>query len=410
MSESEFYLLLIVILALAVGIPFLVAYQLWRVWQKARQINLLWVIVHSNLLTILIIVVLVMIWQGSNTLNVLLRQLPETKPLLILTGVLIPMFFSVVVAIPPVIGVMALTALTAYYTAKPIIARLETLGKNMEALEAGNYTVRSIVDGQIELQRLQTGFNNMAAVLEKTLQALKQEQDSINHLLEARRELFTEVSHELRTPAATLRAYLDSSLMNSEAKPAATLRQDLEVMSHETDRLQRLLDDLFLLARVEVGKLEFETAPVNAETLILKVVQTVVPLAWERGRVRVIAEVSPTLPQVWADAGRLEQILQNLLQNGIRHTPPGGIVAVVANAEVDTGMVRLEVRDTGVGIEADELLHIWERFYHGGKAGNTGIGLTLVKELTTAMGGIVAVESTPNQGSCFIIRLRCQEG
>ena len=109
---------------------------------------------------------------------------------------------------------------------------------HIEALEAGNYAVRSSIDGQIELQRLQTRFNTMTAELEKTLQALQQERDSINHLLGARRELFTEVSHELRTPAATLRAYLDSSLMNWENKPAATLRQDLEVMSHEIDRLQ----------------------------------------------------------------------------------------------------------------------------------------------------------------------------
>ena len=114
----------------------------------------------------------------------------------------------------------------------------------------------------------------------------------------------------------------------------------------------------------------------------------------------------PNLPKVLADAGRLEQILLNLLQNGIRHTPPGGIVAVAANIELDTGMVKSVVRDTDVGIEPDQLLHIWERFYHGSKTGNTGIGLTLVKELTTVMGGTVAVESTPNQGSGFIIRLR----
>jgi signal transduction histidine kinase len=188
------------------------------------------------------------------------------------------------------------------------------------------------------------------------------------------------------------------------------MHHDLEFMSHETDRLQRLLDDLFLLARVEVGKLEFDTAPIDAKTLIPKVVQTVAPLAWERGRVRVVAKVSSDLPKVWADAGRLEQILQNLLQNGIRHTPPGGIVAVTATAEADTGMVKLEVHDTGAGIEPDELLHIWERFYHSTQTGNTGIGLTLVKELTTAMGGTVAVESTRHQGSSFIIRLRSDGG
>lgn len=162
-------------------------------------------------------------------------------------------------------------------------------------------------------------------------------------------------------------------------------------MSHETDRLQRLLDDLFLLARIEVGKLTLETRPLDASSVIVKVVETIAPLAWDRGRVRVIADLPPDLPKVMADAGRLEQILQNLLQNTIRHTPPGGMVAVSAYAEVETKMLYMEVRDTGSGIDSDELLHIWERFYHGEQSGSTGIGLTLVKELTTAMGGDVAV-------------------
>lgn len=406
MSEAEFFTILLLLMALAVGVPLLFAFRLWRVWQTARRTSLLWVIVHSNLLTALIIVALIMVWQGGNGLNTVLQQMPKAKPVFVIISSLLPVLFSMIVAIPPIVGLMALTAFTAYYTAKPIIARLDALAKHMETLQAGDYTVRSPLEGQVEVQRLQTGFNNMATELEKILQALKQERDSINHLLEARRELFSEVSHELRTPAAILRAYLDSLLMNWQTRPAASLGSDLEIMSHETDRLQRLLDDLFLLARVEVGKLELQTAPLDASDLIKKMVETVAPLAWERGRVRVIAELPPELPTIVADAGRLEQILQNLLQNAIRHTPPGGMVAVYASEESEAEMVRIEVRDTGSGITSDELLHIWERFYHGEQTGNTGIGLTLVKELTTAMGGIVNVESTPGQGSCFTIRLR----
>lgn len=406
MSEFEFFSLLAIILLLAVGIPLVLAYRLWRIWQKARQTNLLWVIVHANLLTTFIVVLVIMIWQGVNTFSTLTHQTPYMKPLFIATGVLLPMLFSAILAIPPIVGVMTLTAFIAYHAAKPTIARLEALGKTMEALQAGDYAVRSTVDGQVELTRLQSGFNDMAAQLEKTLQALKQEKDAINHLLEVRRELFAEVSHELRTPAATLRAYLDTVLMNWDSKPPVTMRQDLEVMSHETDRLQQLLDDLFLLARTEIGQLTLNAAFIDTAVIVNKIVATVAPLAWERGRVRVIAKLPPDLPSIWADADRLEQILHNLLQNAIRHTPPGGIVAIHAFIETDTHMVRLEVRDTGSGINPDELLHIWERYFRGEQTGNTGIGLALVKELTTAMGGTVAVESTSGQGSTFIIRLR----
>ena len=114
------------------------------------------------------------------------------------------------------------------------------------------------------------------------------------------------------------------------------------------------------------------------------------------------------LPLVCADRARLEQILANLVRNAVRHTPPGGIIAVVAEAEKDTA-VRIEVRDTGQGIPAQDLPYIWDRLYRGANhdadRDSAGLGLAIVKELTEAMSGTVAVESTIGQGSCFAIRL-----
>jgi signal transduction histidine kinase len=112
------------------------------------------------------------------------------------------------------------------------------------------------------------------------------------------------------------------------------------------------------------------------------------------------------------DEARLQQILANLMRNGIRHTPPGGIVAVMAAAEDDG--VCIEVRDTGEGIPPQELAHIWERFYRGESARTedrrgAGLGLALVKELVEAMGGTVEVESVVEEGSCFTVRVpRCE--
>ena len=123
-----------------------------------------------------------------------------------------------------------------------------------------------------------------------------------------------------------------------------------------------------------------------------------------------VQETAPHLPAVLADERRLEQILANLLRNAICHTPPGGIVAAATRA--DSGSLVIEVRDTGEGIAPHDLAHIWERFYRGennlalaGDSGGAGLGLALVKELTEAMGGSVAAESTPGQGSCFSVRL-----
>jgi len=131
-------------------------------------------------------------------------------------------------------------------------------------------------------------------------------------------------------------------------------------------------------------------------------------LAWQGGKVEVVAQVAPDHPLALADARRLEQVLQNLLHNAIRHTPPGGIVAVVVAAE--SAALVVQVRDTGEGIAAADLPHIWERFYRADHArqrvgSGTGLGLALVRALTEAMGGTVAVDSVRGDGACFTLRL-----
>src|SRR5690606_6300326 len=122
----------------------------------------------------------------------------------------------------------------------------------------------------------------------------------------------------------------------------------------------------------------------------------------------VMAEAQPETPPALADPARLEQALVNLVRNAVRHTPPGGIVALSVSATPEAVLVA--VRDTGEGIAPEELPQIWEPFYRGARArgedaGGAGLGLALVRELTEAMGGAVTVESEPGAGSCFTLRL-----
>jgi len=247
----------------------------------------------------------------------------------------------------------------------------------------------------------------MAADLERTLDDLRAERDRVGGLLEARRQLVAAVSHELRTPVATVRGYLDSALHRADPLPP-DLRADLETMEHELARLERLIEDLFTLARVEVGRLALRLEPTDVGALVRRLSETLAPLAWSQRRVQLLAEVPPALPPARADGERLEQVVGNLLANAVRHTPPGGLVAAAVAAE--DGLVRIDVRDTGEGIAAADLARVFERFYRaagpdGARGDGAGLGLALVKELAEAMGGSVAAESAPGQGSCFTVRL-----
>jgi len=164
------------------------------------------------------------------------------------------------------------------------------------------------------------------------------------------------------------------------------------------------LNDLLAISQAETGRLSLALGPVDAGEALAQAVRTFAPLAWEQQKVQVSAEVAPNLPPILADRLRLEQALVNQLHNALRHTPPGGMV--IASAAGGASTVRLEVADTGEGIPAEALPHIWEKFYQAGNGhsqAGAGLGLALVKELAEAMGANVGVESAPGEGSTFWI-------
>ena len=397
---SRYFLLWMVALGMAffltrVGVSLLVR------WNRLRQRSLVWALTNAHLLVVVI---------GSGTLCALIvvtnvyftRSLePSILPILVFIGI-----FTVIA----VLAVLPPSALFSYIFASRTTRRLRALAAATNTLRAGDYSVRVPVQGEDEVAQLQTNFNAMAEELAAAVHDLEAERDTVAHLLGARRELVASVSHELRTPVSTLRGYLESARAHwrEEDAPPASLRHDLEIMEHETRRLQSLIEDLFTLARAEVGRLDLRCVPADVGEEVRRIAETVAPLAWQSGRVEVIAEVAPNLPLALVDSNRLNQALQNLLHNGIRHTPPGGIVALSASADARREQVIVQVKDTGEGIAPDDLPHIFERFYRSDRArmqsaSGSGLGLALVKELTEAMGGSVAIESALGQGACFTL-------
>ncbi|MBN1979219.1 MAG: HAMP domain-containing protein [Anaerolineae bacterium] len=387
---------------------------LWHYWGRLRRGRLLWALTHAHL-TLVVALVALMATLGALQVAspgdvegrftsgewaaVLVARLTQTfLPFAGLMALLTVIMLAVV--LPP-------SAIFSYFVSRRTTRRLQRLATATRAVREGDRAARVAVEGEDEVARLQSDFNAMADELERTLQDLEAQRDMVTGLLQSRRDLVVGVSHELRTPVATVRAMLESALEQGKVRPAS-LRHDLEVMEGEVLRLQRLIDDLFTLSRLEVEQLTMTCRPTDVAPVVQRIVDAVAPLAWSSGRVEVVAELPDELPQACVDEARLEQILANLLRNGVRHTPPGGIVAVVAAAE--DGAVRVEVRDTGEGIPAEELPRIWERFYRGENARTddvrgAGLGLALVKELAEAMGGSVGVESTVGEGSRFVVRL-----
>jgi signal transduction histidine kinase len=223
----------------------------------------------------------------------------------------------------------------------------------------------------------------------------------------SRRELIVNASHELRTPVASISAHVESLLKPGREMDDET-RNYLTVVAAETKRLGDLVDDVMTLARADTDELRLDVRPTDVETVIRHVCDVLAPLA-RRERNLSLVHASPSgLPRAMADRERLTQVLTNIVRNAVNHTPEGGIISVDALAL--ESRVNITVSDTGIGMEPEELEHIFDRFYRtddsrARDAGGSGLGLSIVRELLTAMGGSIEARSTPGHGSVFTVSL-----
>lgn len=297
----------------------------------------------------------------------------------------------------------------SFLFARRTTRRLEEMARAADALREKKYETRVRVDGEDEVARLQASFNHMASELTRALADLQAERDRVSGLLAERRELFAGVSHELRTPLAVLRSAQEALSARVDLAEDAELSRDLQIMDHQIARLQAELDDLFQLSQAEVARLALDCALVALDPLVGSVVEQFARLGWASSRVEVVFQAQDPALTVWADGGRLEQALLNLLRNGLQHTSPGDVIMVATERQGDCA--RIDVRDTGSGIDPTDLPHVWTRYFRAdgqptaNPRMNAGLGLPLVKEFVEAMGGSVSAESRPGEGSCFSIFL-----
>jgi signal transduction histidine kinase len=273
-----------------------------------------------------------------------------------------------------------------YFLSNSIAERLSLLDRAALRLSQGDFSTRVSISGRDEVAQLGRAFNDMAARLERAEAEAEQ-------LEQARRDFIAGASHDLRTPLASLRAMLDAIADEVAEDPSEYIQRCLRVIG----QLSRLTDDL-----LELHRLDSETAPLELHrSSIIDVAQSAIEGAAFRAqqkRVELNLEGEPAA--VWMSEDAIARVLQNLLDNAIRHTQQGGHVRV--SFEERNGFVHVSVEDNGEGISPEQLPHIFDRFYRGQKSRTSegvGLGLAIAKQLVEAHGGRIWAESGPERGT-----------
>ena len=304
--------------------------------------------------------------------------------------------------IPLVIGGLVLllgaTALAALVIFRPAQARLRAVEDAARRFGDGDLSARAPAIGGDEVTAVAEAFNRMAGDL-AARQAQLVEADR------ARRQLLADVSHELMTPLTAIRGYAETLALPQFVPESQEGQRAVRVIQEEGQRIERLVGDLLDLARFEAGGISLTLETVSVDELFERVTERHAPAAQDKG-VTIAVDPPDADLRVTADPHRLEQAVQNLASNALRHTPPGGTVRLAA-ARTDRG-VAIRVSDSGAGIPAEHLPHVFDRFYKADRSraqSGSGLGLSIVKAIVERHGGTVSVRSTPGVETSFEIVL-----
>lgn len=296
-----------------------------------------------------------------------------------------------------------LAILLGLVLAQSLATPLSRLAQATHGIAGGKYDQRVAVKGTREIAELGSAFNAMALHLQQA------------EML--RRNMVADIAHELRTPLSVMQGNLKALL--DDVYPLT--KAEIAAVYDETLVLNRLINDLRELAQAEAGQLRLNLQPVNLESLIMTTISLFEELAREKGQTLTVAIQLP-LPPVLGDPDRIRQVLSNLLANAMRYTPSGKAIRIAITAPVNRAghplpadrqvaestatFVRISIEDRGPGIAPDDLPHVFDRFWRADKArtreyGGSGLGLAIARQLVSAHGGTIGVDSTVGSGSAF---------
>ena len=293
------------------------------------------------------------------------------------------------------VGIAILVVCVSLAFSRGLTRRLDSLLTAIRGVREGAYNQRAVLSGHDEYTQIAGEFNDLVDRLQETENA--------------RRRFVSDASHELKTPLAAIRLLTDSILQN-ENIDGATVREFVSDIGQEAERLSRITEDLLRLTRLDSGVAETPER-VEISPVLERVVKMLRPVADEKD-VSIVTARSDGAAAA-ATPGEIHQILYNLMENAVKYNRRGGFVRVSVDMGEETATITVE--DNGIGIPAEDLPRVFERFYRVDKArsraaGGTGLGLSIVRDTVSRRGGVVRAEGAPGGGTRFIVTLPCRLG
>ncbi len=339
---------------------------------------------------------------GALVINKSARSLPEGGGLILLA---LKYVGTIALALIILVGIPAIPVgiWIGLRRARAISRPVTDLAAAADAISERHLDARVFVAGEDELAMLARHFNSMADRLEESMTREATARGDAERSLAQSRHLVANVSHELRTPVALIRAHLES--LSSEPEQ---FEEYTRIALREADRLEALVNDLFQLARVESQGIALSRDPFDAGSAAREAVESLAEPARRDAGIVIKAVTAVGDLTCLGDRSRVVQVLQNLMRNAIRFTPEGGIILVDVRSDDDA--IAMTVQDTGRGIPAADLPHVFDRFYRSEQSrnrshGGAGLGLAIARQLVESMGGTITVQSQIGEGTRFTVRL-----
>lgn len=346
-------------------------------------------------------------YQVAGTREILFQPSPFVPPTLVSVPSLVPTEYRILMAVPeedltavwkqlaPRILLaagagLALAFLLSWLIARSIVRPLARMTQASEEMARGHYHQRIDTRGRDEVARLASAFNDMAHQVDRSNQMM--------------RDLLANVAHELKTPLTSIQGF-SQALAEGAVQGPDEYAQAGRIINDEAERMRRLVEDLLYLSQIESGQVQMEHELVHVDALLYDSVERVQRRALTGGQ-QLRVETAQGLPPVVGDKRRLEQVISNLLDNALRHTPPGGLISL--RAALRERQIEITVANSGSYIPPAELPRVFERFYRVDRARsgrNGGLGLAIVSEIVAAHAGQISAASSQEAGTAFHVTL-----